>query len=152
MTDWAPQISTGIPIMIPETYVRDLGVRLGLYKRIGDIEDKAGLDDIREELIDRFGPIPPEVDNLLKTVEIKQLCRKANIEKIDAGAKGILITLRNNTFAKPEKLIDFVARQFGAIKIRPDQKLFIEKNLDSYALRVETIKNYVNKLNQLLED
>lgn len=152
MTDWAPQITTGIPIMIPETYVRDLGVRLGLYKRIGDIEDKAGLDDIREELIDRFGPLPVEVDNLLKTVEIKQLCRKANIDKIDAGAKGILITLRNNTFAKPEKLIDFVARQFGAIKIRPDQKLFIEKNLDSYALRVETIKNYVNKLNKLLED
>ena len=152
VTDWAPQISTGIPIMIPETYVRDLGVRLGLYKRIGDIEDKTGLDDIREELIDRFGPLPVEVDNLLKTVEIKQLCRKANIEKIDAGAKGILITLRNNTFAKPEKLIDFVAHQFGVIKIRPDQKLFIEKNLDSYAQRVETIKKYVSKLKQLLED
>ncbi len=152
LNDWAPQITTGIPIMIPDTYVRDLGVRLGLYKRIGDLQDKAGLDDIREELIDRFGKLPSEVDNLLKTVEIKQLCRKANIEKIDAGAKGILISLRNNTFAKPEKLIDFISRQFGAVKIRPDQKLFIEKNLESYALRVETIKNYVNKLNQLLED
>ncbi len=152
MQDWAPQITTGIPIMIPDSYVRDLGVRLGLYKRIGDLQDKAGLDDIREELIDRFGALPQEVDNLLKTVEIKQLCRKANIEKIDAGAKGILITLRNNTFAKPEKLIDFIGRQFGAVKVRPDQKLFIEKNLESYAVRVETIKNYVVKLNQLLED
>lgn len=151
--DWAPQITTGIPIMIPDTYVRDLGVRLGLYKRIGDIDDKAGIDDIREELIDRFGKLPAEVDNLLKTVEIKQLCREANIEKIDAGAKGILITLRNNTFAKPEKLIDFIGRQFGAIKVRPDQKLFIEKNLESYAVRVETIKTYVEKLrNLLLED
>lgn len=150
ISDWAPQITTGIPIMIPETYVRDLGVRLGLYKRIGDIADKAGLDDIREELIDRFGKLPVEVDNLLKTVEIKQLCRTANIEKIDAGAKGILITLRNNTFAKPEKLIDFISRQFGAVKIRPDQKLFIEKNLDSYAVRIETIKSYVTKLNNLL--
>lgn len=151
--DWAPQITTGIPIMIPDTYVRDLGVRLGLYKRIGDITDKAGLDDIREELIDRFGKLPSEVDNLLKTVEIKQLCREANIEKIDAGAKGILISLRNNTFAKPEKLIAFINRQLGAVKIRPDQKLFIEKSLDSYALRVETIKNYVIKLrNLLIED
>lgn len=150
--DWAPQITTGIPIMIPDSYVRDLGVRLGLYKRIGDLQDKAGLDDIREELIDRFGALPQEVDNLLKTVEIKQLCRKANIEKIDAGAKGILITLHNNNFAKPEKLIDFIGRQFGAVKVRPDQKLFIEKNLESYAVRVETIKSYVVKLNQLLED
>ena len=152
ISDWAPQITTGIPIMIPETYVRDLGVRLGLYKRIGDIADKAGLDDIREELIDRFGKLPEEVDNLLKTVEIKQLCRSANIEKIDAGAKGVLITLRNNTFAKPDKLIDFISRQFGAVKIRPDQKIFIEKNLESYAVRVETIKNFVTKLNRLLED
>ena len=152
ISDWAPQITTGIPIMILETYVRDLGVRLGLYKRIGDIADKSGLDDIREELIDRFGKLPEEVDNLLKTVEIKQLCRSANIEKIDAGAKGVLITLRNNTFAKPDKLIDFISRQFGAVKIRPDQKIFIEKNLESYAVRVETIKNFVTKLNQLLED
>ena len=152
ISDWAPQITTGIPIMVPETYVRDLGVRLGLYKRIGDIADKSGLDDIREELIDRFGKLPEEVDNLLKTVEIKQLCRSANIEKIDAGAKGVLITLRNNTFAKPDKLIDFISRQFGAVKIRPDQKIFIEKNLESYAVRVETIKNFVTKLNRLLED
>lgn len=152
ISDWAPQITTGIPIMIPETYVRDLGVRLGLYKRIGDIADKSGLDDIREELIDRFGKLPEEVDNLLKTVEIKQLCRSANIEKIDAGAKGVLITLRNNTFVKPDKLIDFISRQFGAVKIRPDQKIFIEKNLESYAVRVETIKNFVTKLNRLLED
>lgn len=67
--------------MIPETYVRDLGVRLGLYKRIGEIRDKAGILDMREELTDRFGKLPEEVDNLLKTVEIKQLCREANVEK-----------------------------------------------------------------------
>lgn len=150
--DWAPQITTGIPIMIPESYVRDLGVRLGLYKRIGEIADKAGVDDMREELIDRFGKLPEEVDNLLKTVEIKTLCRQLNIEKIDAGAKGILIAFRNNNFAQPEKLIDFISRQFGQIKIRPDQKLFIDKNLESYAVRVETIKTYIDKINRLLSE
>lgn len=148
--DWAPQITTGIPIMIPENYVRDLGVRLGLYKRIGEIQDINGLLDIKEELIDRFGAFPEEVDNLLKTVEIKQLCRKANIEKVDAGSKGILIAFRNNTFDAPEKLINFIAKQFGSVKIRPDQKLFIEKNLESYKVRVETIKNYVTKLVDML--
>lgn len=148
--DWAPQITTGIPIMIPETYVRDLGVRLGLYKRIGEIRELNGILDMREELIDRFGKLPEEVDNLLKTVEIKLLCRNANIEKIDAGSKGILIAFHNNIFASPEKLIAFINKQFGAIKIRPDQKLFIEKNLESYKLRVETIKNYVSKLVEMV--
>ena len=149
---WAPQITIGIPIMIPERYVRDLGVRLGLYKRIGEISDNEGIADMREELIDRFGKLPDEVENLLKTMEIKILCRQANIEKIEAGAKGILIMFHNNTFARPEKLLDFIQKQFGVIKIRPDQKIFIEKNLESYVTRVETIKNYVSKLKSLLDD
>ena len=148
--DWAPQITTGIPIMIPETYVKDLGVRLGLYKRIGELKTADEIADMREELVDRFGPIPTEVDNLLKTVEIKQLCEQAGIEKIDAGAKGILITLRGNSFAQPEKLMDFIFSSFGAIKVRPDQKLFIEKDLSEYAVRVETIKHYVSKIRNLL--
>lgn len=148
--EWSPQITTGIPIMIPETYVRDLGVRLGLYKRIGEISDKVGLTDMREELIDRFGKLPDEVDNLLKTVEIKILCKKANIDKIDAGAKGVLLAFRNNTFAAPDKLLDLVVRSFGAIKLRPDQKLFVERNLESYVTRVETIKNLVMRIYGLL--
>ena len=149
--EWAPQITTGIPIMIPEAYVRDLGVRLGLYKRIGEITDKDGLDDMREELVDRFGKLPDEVDNLLKTVEIKLICKRANIDKIDAGAKGILLAFRNNTFAAPEKLLDLIARSFGAIKLRPDQKLFVERNLESYVVRVETIKNLVVRIAGLLD-
>ncbi len=105
---------------------------------------------MREELVDRFGKLPPEVDNLLKTVEIKQLAVMANVEKIDAGGKGILMSFHNNTFAAPDKLIEFVTKQFGAVKIRPDQKLFIEKNLEDYAVRVDTIKTYLRKLISLL--
>lgn len=149
--DWAPQITTGIPIMIPETYVRDLGVRLGLYKRIGDLETAEAIADMKEELIDRFGAIPQEVDNLLKTVEIKIMCRKSGIDKIDAGAKGILISLRSNNFAKPEKLMEFIFSSFGAVKVRPDQKLFIEKDLSEYAVRVDTIKKYVTQICNLLD-
>ena len=144
--EWSPQISTGIPIMIPEDYVRDLGVRLGLYKRIGDIKDKESLLDMREELIDRFGKIPEAVENLLKTVEIKQLCYKANIEKIDAGSKGALIGFHNNKFSNPEALLDYIARQGGSIKIRPDQKILVERNMENYGTRIETVKKVVEKL------
>ena len=144
--DWAPQITTGIPIMIPETYVKDLGIRLGLYKRIGDIKNKEGLADIKEELIDRFGHLPKEVENLLTTVEIKAMCLTAGIDRIDAGTKGLLIGFRNNVFANPEKLMDLIISSFGTIKVRPDQRLFIEKDLSSYDTRVSTIKQYVSKI------
>lgn len=145
-TDWAPQITTGVPLMIPEDYVKDLGVRLGLYKRIGSLKNKEELLDIREELTDRFGKIPQEVENLLQTIEIKQLCYQANVAKIDAGAKGILIAFHNDNFAAVDKLIDMVARSFGMYKIRPDQKLFVEKDLSQYSIRITEIKNIVTKL------
>jgi transcription-repair coupling factor (superfamily II helicase) len=148
-TDWSVQITTGVPIIIPEKYVADLGVRLGLYKRIGNLKTVEELDDMREELIDRFGNIPEEVENLLKTVEIKQIAKFANIERIEAGARGILITFHRNTFKNVDKLMAFIANQFGIIKIRPDQKLFIEKNLMSYNTRLEVLKKYVMKLYEL---
>ena len=149
-SEWMPQITTGIPIMIPENYVKDLGVRLGLYRRIGSLKTAEEIDDMREELIDRFGKIPQEVVNLLQTIEIKQKCYQANIAKIDAGAKGILITFRNNYFAAADKLIDLVTRSFGVLKIRPDQKLFYERDLAAYDVRVSMIKKVIDKLLELL--
>ena len=147
--DWAPQITTGVPLMIPENYVRDLGVRLGLYRRIGALKNESELMDMREELIDRFGKIPQEVENLLQTIEIKQLCYAANVAKIDAGAKGALITFRNNSFKNVDGLLDLVAHSFGSVKIRPDQKLFLDKNLAEYAVRIESIKAFISKLSAL---
>lgn len=149
-TEWAPQITTGVPLMIPENYVKDLGVRLGLYRRIGALKDESELLDMREELVDRFGTIPAEVDNLLKTIEIKQLCYKANIAKIDAGARGILIAFHNNTFAAVDKLLDLVSRSFGVLKIRPDQKLFVDRDLSSYDERIDNIKKTVTRLTELI--
>ena len=148
-TDWSVQILTGVPIIIPENYVQDLGVRLGLYKRIADLKTIEEINDIREEMIDRFGKIPDEVENLLKTVEIKQICKLANICRVEAGARGILIAFHNNTFHNVEKLMSFIQTQLGTIKIRPDQKLFIEKDLSSYKSRLEIIKKYTNKLYEL---
>ena len=147
--DWSVQITTGVPIIIPENYVADLGVRLGLYKRIGSLKTTEEISDMREELIDRFGEIPEEVENLLKTVEIKQICQLANIERVDAGARGILIAFHENTFKNVDKLMGFITSQLGTVKVRADQKLFIEKNLASYQTRLEVIKKYVTKLYEL---
>ena len=147
--DWAVHILTGVPVIIPEKYVADLGVRLGLYRRIGNLKTTEELQDMREELIDRFGPVPEEVDNLLKIMEIKQICALCNIERLEAGAKGILIAFHRNIFKNVDKLMAFIQKQPGTIKIRPDQRLFIERDLSSYKTRLETIKRYVAKLYEL---
>jgi len=147
--DWSPQINLGLPVLIPEDYVADLGVRLALYRRIGSIRDGAEIDSLAAELIDRFGPIPSEVENLLRTVELKLLCRSAGVEKIDAGPKGIVFALRDNKFARPDRLIDYIQRRAPVVKVRPDQKLVLLRAWEDDRKRLAGVKTIVGELAKL---
>jgi transcription-repair coupling factor (superfamily II helicase) len=121
--EWSPTINLGTAVLIPETYVADLAVRLGLYRRLSSFTERAELDAFAAELVDRFGKLPPEVENLLEVVAVKQLCRQAGVEKIDAGPKGAVVAFRQNRFAKPERLIAYITKDAASMKVRPDQKL-----------------------------
>ena len=120
---WSPQITIGTAVMIPEAYVPDLQLRLALYRRLGDIETTGEIDAFGAELIDRFGPLPEEVKHLLKIVYIKALCRTANVEKLDAGPKGVVVNFRNKAFADPAGLVRYIGEQGSLAKIRPDQSV-----------------------------
>lgn len=120
---WSPQIAVGTAIMIPEAYVPDLQLRLGLYRRLADLDTTQEIDGFGAELIDRFGPLPLEVQHLLKIVFIKALCRKANVEKLDAGPKGIVVQFRDKTFPNPAGLVQMIAAQGSLAKIRPDHSI-----------------------------
>ncbi|MGI9364561.1 MAG: transcription-repair coupling factor [Rhizobiaceae bacterium] len=125
---WSPQITVGATVMIPEGYVPDLTLRMGLYRRLAELDSAEEIDAFGAELIDRFGPLPSEVDHLLKVVFIKSLCRKANIEKLDAGPKGVVIQFRNKEFAEPAALITWIGEQGSLAKIRPDQSIVLSRD------------------------
>ena len=127
-TGWSPQISVGTAVMIPEGYVPDLQLRLALYRRLGDLENPEEIDSFGAELIDRFGPLPDEVKHLLKIVFIKALCRKANVEKLDAGPKGIVVQFRNKEFPNPAGLVRYIAEQGSLAKIRPDHSVVLARD------------------------
>jgi transcription-repair coupling factor (superfamily II helicase) len=120
---WSPQITIGTPVMIPEDYVADLPVRLGLYRRLAEIDEERDIEAFGAELIDRFGPLPDEVGHLLQVVGIKLLCRQANVEKIEAGPKGAVISFRENRFANPDRLVAFIHDQGRSARVRPDMKV-----------------------------
>jgi transcription-repair coupling factor (superfamily II helicase) len=126
--EWSPTISLGMPVMIPEHYVPDLQVRMQLYRRLGDLTDAREIDAAGAELIDRFGPLPDEVEALLKTILVKALCRQANVEKVDAGPKGCVISLRNREFPNPAGLVRMVADPRMQARIKPDQKLVFARD------------------------
>ena len=122
-SQWSPQISVGTAVMIPDNYVPDLPLRLSLYRRLAEIEELGDIDAFGAELIDRFGPLPVPVQHLLKVVYIKALCRQANVEKLDAGPKGVVIQFRENNFANGVGLIKWIGEQGSMAKIRPDQSV-----------------------------
>ena len=119
---WSPQINLGASVLIPETYVTDLDVRMALYRRLGDVTGQEEIDAFAAELVDRFGRMPREVEQLLEIVGIKTICRRAGIAKIDAGPKGAVISFRNDQFANVADLVEFVATSPLDVKLRPDQK------------------------------
>jgi transcription-repair coupling factor (superfamily II helicase) len=120
---WSPLITLGMPVLIPEDYVSDLSVRLSLYRRLAEIEDEREIDSFAAELADRFGPMPDEVRHLLQIVAIKILCRRANVEKIEAGPKGAVLAFRDNSFADPEALVRFIREQGPRARVRPDMRV-----------------------------
>ena len=126
--EFTPQINVDVPILIPEDYVPDLDLRMGLYRRLGELDDKQGVESFAAELIDRFGPLPSETQNLLKIVETKLNSKKAMIAKLDVGPRGALVTFAQSGFPSIEGLLGYVQRLKGAAKLRPDSKLVVTRD------------------------
>ncbi len=124
---WAPQINLGVPVLIPEDYVPDLDVRLGLYRRLSGLTTKVELEGFAAELIDRFGKLPREVNTLMLVVRIKAMCKRAGIAKLDGGPKGATIQFHNDKFASPEGLVQFIHDQRGLAKVK-DNKIIVRRD------------------------
>jgi transcription-repair coupling factor (superfamily II helicase) len=125
--DFSPQITVDAPILIPEEYVPDLDLRMGLYRRLNDVEDRGGLDQFAAEMIDRFGPLPEATDNLVKVIEVKLNAKIACVAKIDVGPKGALVTFHDDKPPNVEGLLAYVAKLGPVAKLRPDNKLAVSR-------------------------
>jgi transcription-repair coupling factor (superfamily II helicase) len=143
---WSPTITLGTPVTIPEDYVADLSLRLGLYRRLASIDTVDEIDGFAAEMFDRFGPLPVEVEQLLKLVAIKVLCRKAHVEKVEAGPKGVVIAFRDNAFANPQGLVRYVAEQGSFAKVRPDMKIVFVREFETLDQRLEGTKTIMRAL------
>jgi transcription-repair coupling factor (superfamily II helicase) len=143
---WSPQINAGAAVLIPEAYVPDLNVRLAMYRRLSEAERPEDREALAAELIDRFGPLPDEADQLLKVVAIKGLCRQANVAKIDVGPKGAVLSFRNDVFSNPLGLVQLIQTSNGAWKVRPDQKVVIKGEWPDALDRLNAAERITRKL------
>jgi len=132
----SPTITVDAPILIPEDYVPDLPLRMALYRRLNDAADRPALDAFAAEMIDRFGPLPPETANLVLLMEIKANARIAGIAKLDVGTKGALVSFHSDQFANVPGLIAYVERLKGRARLRPDNKLSVSGDWVSTGARL----------------
>jgi transcription-repair coupling factor (superfamily II helicase) len=146
---WSPQISLGTAVLIPETYVADLDLRLSLYRRLSQLATREEIDGFGAELVDRFGVLPQEVTQLLEIVEIKGLCRRANVAQIDAGPKGAVLTFRNRSYPNMEALVAYVQKNADHVRLQPDGKLIARGDWEKPEWRLKSTRALVRKLAEM---
>jgi transcription-repair coupling factor (superfamily II helicase) len=147
--DWSPQITIDAAALIPDSYIEDLDLRLQMYRRLAALEAPDDLEAFAAELIDRFGPLPAETEQLLQLVGIKQLCRQAGVAKVEAGPKGILLGFHDNTYARPERLVGFIADHARTMRVRSDHRLVVSGETRGPADRLKRVRALVQELAQL---
>ena len=150
--EWTPQITIGTSVLIPDSYIKDLSVRLNFYRRISTLSQRDEIDALAAEMIDRFGPLPSEVENLFEIVALKAQCRICGIEKIDVGPKGAVLTFHNNRFANPAGLVKLINQQLGTIKLRPDHKLVYLRSWETPADKMTGVKGLMRRLLSLVQE
>ena len=148
---WTPELNLGLAVGLPEFYVSDPDVRLGLYRRMASIASGKELEGIAAELVDRFGTMPPETSTLIKLLHVKTLCRKAGISRIDAGPKGATVSFQENCYPDPRRLVHYMESQAGRAKLRGNNLVLRRnwRNAESKLNGVATISKDLAKIASL---
>jgi transcription-repair coupling factor (superfamily II helicase) len=147
---WSPQINVGASVLIPEDYVADLTVRLALYRRLADLDSDQEREAFAAEMIDRFGQLPPEANQLIAVAALKALCRRCRIAKLDAGPKGAVLTFRETGFPEPMALVRFIQERPDDFKMRPDGKLVVQGGWPDASLRLRALRATLESVSRLV--
>ncbi|NDC59057.1 MAG: transcription-repair coupling factor, partial [Alphaproteobacteria bacterium] len=147
---WSPQLNVGAAVLIPDDYVPDLNVRLSLYRRLSELPSDGERESFAAEMIDRFGPMPLEAQQLIQVAGLKAMCRACNIGKLDAGPKGAVLTFRDPGFPDPTALVRYIqSKKPFDLKLRPDGKLVVAGDWPEPAARLKALRLAMEALSGL---
>lgn len=146
--EWSPILNLGVSVQIPEDYIDDVTLRLSLYRQIANIVEEEECERFATEMVDRFGKLPEEVEHLFDIIKIKQLARKANVLKVEAGAKGLIFSFRDNKANSNINILEIITseREFEA-KLKPDGKvLFLLRATATHYEKIKSARRILLKL------
>ena len=144
---WVPQINIDVSVLIPESYISDFDLRLSLYKKASCLITENELTAFAAELIDRFGPIPSELEALLSIVRLKQLCLKSFVRKINLGDKGILIEfVETKDPGLSEKLLELVMKNKEQVKLKSSNSILLVAQIKAPEKRLQFAKRFLENI------
>ncbi len=149
--DLVTQIKLAVPLLIPEAYMPDLSLRMSFYKKIAAISSKEQQDQLKITMIDRFGKLPAEINNLIEVAFLKSLCKKLMVEKLEATKDGILVSFRDNKFKNPDGLLKMVFSSNNKIRLHLGQKILFCKNITSDTDKIKSASEVLSCLQNLLD-
>ena len=148
-TEWSPQISLGLSVLIPEKYMPNLNSRLHYYKKLAYAHTTEELGFIKEDIQNQYGNLPDAINHLIQITNLRITCKFLNIEKIDLGGKGMNIKFRNNEFAKTPELIHFISKNANRLKMRSDQSIVYKFTQKNKLMNISEAFNFVDDIANL---
>ncbi len=124
--DWSPIIKTNNSYYIPEDYINDIKARMSIYRRLSESRQQNELDEMKDELIDRFGMLPKEVSELLMILSLKLKCKNLNISKVEFSKAGVNISFNEKRFAEQDNLFAWIAKNHSFAQIKKNNLLFVK--------------------------
>jgi len=147
--DWTPQLNIGVEARIPDYYIPDTDVRIGIYRRMATLRTVSDIEEISVELTDRFGRMPHPLAMFIRMLAIKVKCKSAQISKLDWSEKEVVIRFHDNKFPEPEALMDYISSKKGGIRVHRTG-LRIRRSWTSEKARVAGIYSIVRDLAALV--
>jgi transcription-repair coupling factor (superfamily II helicase) len=141
-----PEVDLKLPALIPADYVPDVHTRLQLYKRMNHAADSEALTAHREELIDRFGPLPAQVSALLLVMQVKMAARELGIDRVDAHRQGIRLSFSGNTRVDPMSLIRRMQSDPETFRLEGETVFRVRADLDDAVVRVQAVERLLAEL------
>lgn len=139
LTQQQADIELRVPALLPDDYLGDVNMRLSFYKRIAAAESKSELDELKVELIDRFGLLPDATKNLLQIAELRLLVEPLKVVRIDAGTQGGFIEFSPKAQVNPDKFIQLIQKEPIVYRFDGPLKFKFMKDLSDNKVRLEFV-------------
>jgi transcription-repair coupling factor (superfamily II helicase) len=143
--DPEPELTFEHPGLIPETYIPDVGQRLHYYKRLSAARSEEEVESTAAELIDRYGKIPEETEELLKVMEAKALCRALRILGLESTSNRLVVHLGYNSLVDPQKVVAIVREEKGRVQLTEDLKIKVRFTKEQCG-KAETVIRFLHRL------